>query len=51
MEKILKEIKKEFEYSRKAAVAKYNKKYIAYYIYDKISSYYANKYLKKFINK
>lgn len=51
MEKVSKEIEKEYKYARKAAIAKYNKKYIAYYIYDKLSSYYANKYLKKFINK
>ena len=44
------EIKQEFKYYRKAAVALYNKNYIRYFIYKKLEKYYTKKHEKKIMS-
>ena len=45
------ELKQEFKYMRKAAIAWDNNHRIRYFIYSKLMSYYAKKYEKKFMSR
>lgn len=44
------EIKQEFKYYRKAAIALDSKHYIRYFIYKKLEKYYATKHEKKIMS-
>lgn len=44
------EIKQEFKYMRKAAIAWHNKQYIRYYIYSQLMKHYEKKIEKKLMS-